>query len=155
MSNKFKKISILLTMIICVSIINLGNVYANTTKYDNYEDSTVKCGYSEKSGDYLIDGIPSKLPQVLKIVYISLQIAVPVILVILGSIDLFKSITAGKDDEIKKGQQTFIKRLIAAAIVFFIFAIVKFVVTFVGNDNSSRVMNCAKCLLNNNCKKSS
>ena len=68
MSNKFKKISILLTMIICVSIINLGNVYAQT--YSNYEDSTVKCGYSEKSGDYLIDGIPSKLPQVLKIVYI-------------------------------------------------------------------------------------
>lgn len=146
MSNKFKKISILLTMIICVSIINLGNVYAQT--YSNYEEETVSCG----SG--LLTGIPSKLPQILKVVYMALQIAVPVILVILGSIDLFKSITAGKDDEMKKGQQTFIKRLIAAAIVFFVFVIVKLVITFVGDDNSNRVMNCAKCLLNNSCKTS-
>ena len=49
-------------MIICVSIINLGNVYAQT--YSNYEEETVSCG----SG--LLTGIPSKLPQILKIVYI-------------------------------------------------------------------------------------
>ena len=144
----FKKIGLLLTIVTCVSIINLSNVYAET--YSNYEDvAPVSCG----SG--LLTDIPAKLPQILKIVYIGLQIAVPVILVILGSLDLFKSITAGKDDEIKKGQQTFIKRLIAAAIVFFVFAIVKLVITFVGNDNSSKIMNCANCLLNNSCKKSS
>ena len=147
MLNKLKKISILLTMIISVSIINLGNVYAQT--YNNYESGTISCGNG------LLTNIPSKLPQILSIVYMALQIAVPVILVILGSMDLLKAVSAGKDDEIKKGQQTFIKRLIAAAIVFFVFAIVKLVVTFVGNDNSSKIMNCANCLLNNSCKKSS
>lgn len=145
MLDKLKKISILLTMVISVSIINSGNVYAQT--YSNYDDvATVSCGNG------LLSGIPGRLPQILKIVYIALQIAVPIILVILGSIDLIKSITAGKDEEIKKGQQTFIKRLVAAAIVFFIFAIVKLVVTFVGDNNSNKIMNCANCLLNDNCK---
>lgn len=151
MFKKIKKISILLTIILSISIIGLGS--SNVQAYDNYSYNTVKCGFNETTGEYFLTGIPTTLPKVLKIVYVALQIAVPVILVILGSMDLFKAITAGKEDEIKKGQQTFIKRLVVAAIIFFVFAIVRFVISFVGDSNSARVLNCADCLLNNNCTK--
>lgn len=146
MSSKLKKVSILLTMVLTVSIIGLGRISA----YSNYEgNETVNCG-----NNFLTD-IPSVLPKILNIVYVALQIAVPVILVIMGSIDLFKAITAGKDDEIKKSQQTFVKRLIVAMIVFFVFAIVRLVISFVGDGNSIKIINCADCLINNDCGKKS
>lgn len=145
MLKKIKKANILLTMILSVSIISLG--ITTVQAYENYTYETISCG-----GGYLT-GIPTTLPKILNIVYVALQIAVPVILVILGSLDLFKAITAGKDDEIKKGQQTFIKRLIVAVIIFFSFAIVKFVISFVDDRNSTKILNCADCLLNNNCTK--
>lgn len=151
MFKKLKKISILLTIIISVSIIGVGS--ANVYAYNNYNYNTVKCGLNEENGEYFLTGIPTTLPKVLKIVYVALQIAIPVILVILGSIDLFKSVAAGKDDEIKKNQQVFIKRLVVAIIVFFVFAIVRLVISFVGDDNSTKIIDCADCLLNNNCTK--
>ena len=45
---------------------------------------------------------------------------VTILLIIMGSLDLMKAVMAGKEDEIKKAQGTFVKRAIAAVIVFFI-----------------------------------
>ena len=56
-----------------------------------------------------------------------IQIVVPILLIVMGSIDMVKAVMAGKDDEIKKAQGTLIKRVIAAAIVFFIPLIVTLV----------------------------
>lgn len=65
---------------------------------------------------------------VVKSVLTIIQIAVPILLIIIGSIDLMKAVMAGKEDEIKKAQGTFIKRAIAAVIVFFIPLIVSIVI---------------------------
>ena len=43
-----------------------------------------------------------------------------------------------------------IKRIIAAAIVFFVFAAIKLVVSFV--SDSSDVMECLNCFIDNDCK---
>ena len=56
-----------------------------------------------------ITGIPKKIPELTSFIITVVQIAVPVILVVLGTLDLFKGVTAGKEDEIKKGQTMFIK----------------------------------------------
>lgn len=72
----------------------------------------------------------SSLVQILSVVKTALtiiQIAVPILLIIMGSIDLMKAVMAGKEDEIKKAQSTFVKRAIAAVIVFFIPLIVNLV----------------------------
>lgn len=90
--------------------------------------------------------IDQKIPDTVHIIVLIIQIAVPVILVIFGMIDLLKAVIAGKEDEIKKNQNVFIKRLIAAALVFFIFVIVKLVVNVVA-DNSN-IMDCANCFIN-------
>ena len=56
-------------------------------------------------------------------------------------LDLGKAVIASKEDEIKKGQNMFIKRLIAAVIVFFVVAVVRLVVGLAA-DNSGDVIDC-------------
>ena len=92
--------------------------------------------------------IDVKLPDTVHKIILVIQIAVPVLLVIFGMLDLFKGITAQKEDEIKKGQQTLIKRLIAAAIVFFVIVIVKLLVGFVAGDDKDDIFKCASCFIN-------
>ena len=93
--------------------------------------------------------IDVRIANVVHTVILVIQIAVPVVLVIMGMLDLFKGVTAQKEDEIKKGQQILIKRLIAAALVFFIVAIVKLLIGFAaGNDESKGILSCADCFLN-------
>ena len=76
-----------------------------------------------------------------------IQVGIPIILIVLGMLDLGKAVIAAKEDEIKKGQQTFIKRAIAAVIVFFVIQIVQIIVRFVsGNDQN--VAGCFNCFIN-------
>ena len=56
--------------------------------------------------------------QVFKLVITVVQYAVPVALILWGSIDLFKSITTGKDEEIKKKQTVLFKKVLSAVIIF-------------------------------------
>lgn len=87
-----------------------------------------------------------QVPHIIKYVLLIIQILVPIFLVIFGSIDLFKGVYAQKEDEIKKGQQTFIKRLIAGVLVFFVYAIVKLLISAVAGDEN--VMQCACYFIN-------
>ena len=56
----------------------------------------------------------------------------PVIVIVMGILDFIKAIAAGKDDEMKKAQGNFTKRLIAAALVFLIPLIIEFVLDKMG-----------------------
>lgn len=91
--------------------------------------------------------IEYQIAKIIKYVILILQIAVPLILILLGSIDLMKSVAAQKEDEIKKGQQIFIKRLIAGVLVFFVIALVKLVTSIASNGDPENVMTCAYCFL--------
>lgn len=126
----------------CGCILNSSK---NLCIYSNYDDGVKSCG------DGYVKGIPQIIPEVVSIAYTVIQIAVPVVLVIMGSLDLFKGITAGKEDDIKKGQQMFIKRLIAAALVFFVFLAVKLVVSLVADGSGSKILECTECFIENNC----
>ena len=99
--------------------------------------------------------IPEKLPNTVHMVVVALQIAVPVLLVIFGMIDLIKAIVAGKEDEIKKAQGVFVRRLITGALVFFVFAITKFLVYFAADNEqqSTNIVKCVDCFINNKCEK--
>ena len=78
-----------------------------------------------------------------------IKIVVPILLIIFGMLDLGKSVVASKEDEIKKGQQTFIKRVIAAVIVFFVVQVVQLIVTFVSNKDPN-ISSCFNCFVNGN-----
>ena len=119
--------------------------------YKSYDDdflNKVYCGSEEKGR---ITNIPKKLPELTSSAFTIIQIAVPIILVLLGSLDLFKGITAGKEDEIKKGQQMFVKRLGVAAVIFLIVVIVKFFISVVADTNSNNIIDCIDCFVSGNC----
>lgn len=80
-------------------------------------------------------------------IVVLLKIAVPIILVILGMLDFGKGVASSKEDEIKKGQNIFIKRLIAAACVFFVVTIVQLVMGLVSKEDGS-FWSCANGILN-------
>lgn len=139
----------------------IDNKSSNSNKQEEtsneYDDPTINSNVTPLSPDFdtyscggnYLTGIPKKMVKLTKFIYIFLQVLVPISIIILGSLDLLKAVAAQKEDEIKKGQQVFIKRLVGAAIVFFVFAIVKFVISIV-SDNSTSIINCVDCFLKNN-----
>lgn len=111
------------------------------------KSSKVSCG----TGEGMITDIPRKIPELTSFAVDLVQVAVPVLLIVMGTIDLFKGVTAGKEDEIKKGQGLFIKRLILAAIIFFIVVVVKFLVSIIVDANKTNIVDCIDCFVSNDC----
>ena len=69
-----------------------------------------------------------------------IQIGIPIVLILLGMIDLGKAVIASKEDEIKKAQGMLIKRLIYAVAVFFVTSIVVLVLgIFVSSGASNDI----------------
>ena len=101
----------------------------------------VTCGGGTLVMDEMIPNLISTAIDIIKIV-------VPILLVVFGMLDLGKAVMAQKEDEIKKGQQTFIKRIIAAVIVFLVVFIVQIVFNLVANDNEGNVWGCVDCFIN-------
>lgn len=143
-------------------------IYSGTsTRTPTYTKVTSGSNETNKNGNKIGDGIgalekneslvscgtltdlPAGIPNVTKIIYNIIQVVVPIILIIYGLLDLARAIMAQKEDEIKKGQQTFIKRLITAAIVFLVFILVKMVASYF-SDNSS-VVDCLNCFIKGEC----
>lgn len=122
-----------------------------TNEYSNYENTFVSCGITEKNKEPLIKKIPKSIPSLIHIIYLAILIAVPILLVIFGMLDLFKGLTSQKEDEIKKGQQLFVKRLIAAALIFFVLMIIKLLIGAVADSNKNGIIDCVDCFIGNDC----
>ena len=56
-----------------------------------------------------------------------IQLGIPIILIILGMLDLGKAVVASKEDEIKNAQKMLIKRAIYAVAIFFVVLIAQLV----------------------------
>ena len=76
-------------------------------------------------------------------IYIGIEIVVPIILIVIGMLDLAKAVAEKSDDKIKAAQQLLVKRAIAAAIVFLVAAAVGLLMRVVGSDAYSK---CTKCV---------
>ena len=77
--------------------------------------------------------IPAMITNIIGYIVTGIKIGVPVLLVIFGMMDLGKAVMSSKEDEIKKAQTTFLKRLMVAAFVFFVITIVQFLVGILDN----------------------
>ena len=90
--------------------------------------------------------IPAALPSLVTILVNVIKMAVPILLIIFGMLDLGKAVTAQKEDEIKKGQQVFFKRAIAAIMVFLVVAIVQLLVGLMSNATNETDGSIWKCV---------
>ncbi len=127
--------------LIFVLFISLNIVQADPVATDTY--AKVMCGNLQ---------MPALVPTIFSTLITAIQILVPVILIVMGSIDLAKAVMAGKEDDIKKNQSIFFNRLVTGIVVFLIVAFVKLFIGIVApNDVNESMWNCVDCLINNEC----
>lgn len=69
-------------------------------------------------------------------IYPIIQIGIPIILIIMGSIDLGKAVLSSDDKEIKGATGRLIKRAIAAVAVFFVATIVSLLMGMFASANT-------------------
>lgn len=133
-----KKITYVILLLLTIGIVSAPIQASAATTY-----AKVTCGEMQ---------IPAIAPKLVSTAITILKIATPIIIIIFGSLDLVKAVMAQKEDEIKKGQQTFIKRLIVGAAVFLVFAIVQLVIGIVAPHNENKSMwDCVDCFVTGTC----
>ena len=102
------------------------STFATTTESVYDPNATVTCtdlfgdiNDDGKTNDVDNDGVASiayMVDSVLQVV----RWVVPILIILLGTIDLSKAVIASKEDEMRKAQLTFIKRLLLGVVVFFV-----------------------------------
>lgn len=65
-----------------------------------------------------------------------LRWGIPLVLILYGMLDLGKAVMAGKEDEMKKAQNTLIKRFVYAVAVFLVVTIVDLVMGIVSDSGA-------------------
>ena len=93
-----------------------------------------------------IKEVPKKVIEISNTVVNVLQIAVPVILVLFGMIDMVKAISSQNEDDIKKAQGILVKRLIMGALLYFLVVIVKLLLSAIGG-NTDGIWKCVQCFI--------
>ena len=106
---------------------------------------TVTCGGLDITFDAM-------LPNVTSNVYTIVKIIIPVVLIFFGVLDMGKAVIQQKEDEIKKSQMLFVKRVIAAILVFLVASIVQLVFGFIGGEDKDNISGCINCFISNDCQ---
>ncbi|MBP3460827.1 MAG: hypothetical protein J6K21_00255 [Bacilli bacterium] len=104
----------------------------------------LECGISI---DPIVPGITSTIVTVIKW-------AIPIILIILGLLDMAKAVIANEEKEMKEAQKMLIKRIIYAVVAFLVVALVQAVFGLLAKadtngQNASNATQCINCFINN------
>ena len=111
----------------------------------------LSCGDSKETNEQAYD-IPVMIPRLVSYFIIILKTVTPIVLIVMGMVQIIKAIASSNDDEIKKAKSALIKKLIAAVLVFFSVSIVQFIIDQVADDSEDgSVSACMACFINNNC----
>ncbi|MBQ9072536.1 MAG: hypothetical protein IJY25_05215 [Bacilli bacterium] len=120
----------------------VSNLCNSLTKYADYEksDCLKSClnfkddiiNIEDTSEDTGSCGFSQRLLAWIANIVRWIKYIIPVAVIVLGILDFIKAVGADKDDELKKAQGKFIKRLIAAALIFIIPFIIEFVLDKMG-----------------------
>jgi len=123
---------------------------ASQTRYDDddtpsflEDEGTTSCGK--------IKNIPKYIPFITSLTVTILTIISMGMLVIMGTIDLFKGIVSGRDDDIKKNQKAFVGRLTSALIIFLLVALTKLFISLISNamGTTNGIVSCIDLFINN------
>ena len=144
MNKNRKKFLIILFLAVFTFVTLSGTVFAA----ESGESSITNGGVASCSGGSLCGGVcvPTSIINIIRTIVTIIKIGVPIILVVLGMIDMGKAVASQKEDEIKKGQKILISRCIAAGIVFFVVAIVKLLVNIIDTDDNGNSGKPTECL---------
>ena len=91
--------------------------------------------------------------QLIGVALLIFKIVIPIILIILGMIDLGKAVVSSDDKAISKSTKSLAMRIVAAIIIFFIPSIISFVFSIIGTFNDDVKDDfevCKKCIVSPN-----
>ena len=134
MNKNVKKVMMMLFLVGFTFVILSGNVSAADVAYEPLGGGTT-CGATATNCGGVC--LPNTLLNIIRIIINIIKIGVPIILIILGMIDMGKAVASQKEDEIKKGQKILISRCIAAGIVFFVVAIVQLMMSIIDSATNT------------------
>ena len=146
MKNIKKLLIVVMLVLTLFSAVGVNNVYAEGGKNDDAIQNTTgdqrntttnTTGNNDGSISFKCTDIPKELTSAVATVITVIKIGVPIILAVLGMIDMGKAVASQKEDEIKNGQKKLLSRCIAAGIVFFVVAIVQLLVKIVASNEST------------------
>lgn len=106
-------------------------------------------GVTAAGVDAICSGEMAEIWQFIGYVLYVFKIAIPLLLIIFGMIDLGKAVIASDDKEIKNATTKLMKRAIAAVVIFFIPNLVSFIFSIVGGFNQVKntYNSCKECIL--------
>ena len=140
-----KKKNLLLIFVFVLTLLVFNDVFA--FKCDNGQDY-VACGY----GVNAVTGIPAFVPRLTAFAIALMRVLIPVILIITGTIEMFKSIISGNQDNIPKGKKKIIGKFVGALLAFFVISFVTNIVKLIARGDEKNVAKaCFNCFLNNKC----
>lgn len=131
-----------LLFLLFIMIIGCNKIYASSENYYDKEKNeivNINSNFKHNQGNLInildVDckGIfgdknnPDSLSNLINEILQYPKIIVPILVIVLGILDLGKAVIAGKEDEMKKAQKTFVKRLILGVVFFFIPVIVNII----------------------------
>lgn len=132
-------------IIICIGVsftLNMGNVLAVADE-GGIRYTIESC--NDIGGIPTVCGIPAGLALMIHDIYNLLKICVPIVIIIMGMIDLLKAVASQKEEEMKKGWDALIKRVMYGALVFFVFFLVQFIVSILPDSSGkSKILGCVK-----------
>ncbi len=116
---------------VCQQTIGDGNTGITVREETKYGQELFGDATDILSCDALLsgDGDSTSLSDVLKMLVTLIKILVPIILLVLGTLDFAQAIFAQDEGAIKKAQGKFIKRLIIAVVIFLIPSALKLILT--------------------------
>jgi len=80
-----------------------------------------------------------------------IRIAVPVILIIIGMVDLVKAITSQDDKQIKAATSLLIKRVVIGVVVFLVPTIVTLIMKVIAQDEYKSCITCVTSVWDSDC----
>ena len=104
--------------------LNINEDIQTWDKYFGIEE-TKKCGFSGRLISWVIN------------IFKWIKYIIPVVVIVLGILDFIKASSSEKDDDMKKAQGNFVKRLIAAALIFLVPLLIEFILPKFGFDYNS------------------
>lgn len=151
---------------ICYSISSIEDVFKNQiTSYENQvqendssSDPDGDIAGTNFDADHFCKGPVQGVFTTLGWIFFALKIIVPLLLIIMGSIDFGKAVLSSKDDEIKKSATTLAMRAAIGVLIFFVPTILNLVVNVIDSSKDNDASNvyrgtfwdCTRCMLDPN-----
>ncbi len=143
--------------IFAISCDECSQYASGTTEYNNCINNCEEEIITESNSYPKIQCGDTKVPyvaaQITSTIVLAIQVIVPVIIILLGMLDFAKAVMAQKEDEIKKGSQTFFKRLFIGICVFLVFVLIKLIISIPASSTmNDSAWDCVDCFINkSNC----